>query len=84
MKATEEKIPKAPSVTKQYAKSGDTVKISGVTNEDEIYLAPEGASYIAKDITNKPYKSHDNLFFEDQSKSKEEREKEYEKVESLL
>ncbi len=79
MKATEEKIPKAPSVTKQYAKSGDTVKISGVTNEDEIYLAPEGASYIAKDITNKPYKSHDNLFFEDQSKSKEEREKEYEK-----
>ncbi len=79
MKATEEKIPKAPSVTKQYVKAGDTVKISGVTNEDEIYLAPEGASYIAKDITNKPYKSHDNLFFEDQSKSKEEREKEYEK-----
>ncbi|HDK7163290.1 TPA: DUF5050 domain-containing protein [Clostridium botulinum] len=79
MKATEEKIPKAPSVTKQYAKSGDTVKISGVTKEDEIYLAPEGASYIAKDITNKPYKSHDNLFFEDQSKSKEERETGYEK-----
>ncbi|MGO5067093.1 DUF5050 domain-containing protein [Clostridium sp. LCP25S3_F8] len=79
MKATEEKIPKAPSVTKQYVKTGDEVKISGVTNEDEIYLAPEGASYIAKDITNKPYKSHDNLFFEDTDKSKDEREKEYEK-----
>ncbi len=79
MKATEEKIPKAPSVAKQYVKSGDAVKISGITKEDEIYLAPEGASYIAKDITNKPYKSHDNLFFEDQSKSKAERETEYEK-----
>ncbi len=79
MKATEEKIPKAPSVAKQYVKSGDAVKISGITKEDKIYLAPEGASYIAKDITNKPYKSHDNLFFEDQSKSKAERETEYEK-----
>lgn len=79
MKAIEEKIPKAPSVTKQYVKAGDEIKISGVTSEDEIYLAPEGARYIAKDITNKPYKSHDNLFFEEQNKSKDEREKEYEK-----
>ncbi len=79
MKATEEKIPKAPSVTKQYVKAGDAIKISGVTKEDEVYLAPEGGSYVAKDITNKPYKSHDNLFFEDQSKSKGERETEYEK-----
>ncbi len=79
MQATEEKIPKAPSVTKQYVKAGDAIKISGVTKEDEIYLAPEGGSYVAKDITNKPYKSHDNLFFEDQSKSKGERETEYEK-----
>ncbi|EJO5346817.1 DUF5050 domain-containing protein [Clostridium botulinum] len=79
MKATEEKIPRAPSVSKQYVKAGDKIKISGVTNEDEIYLAPEGANYVSKDITNKPYKSHDNLFFEDPSKSKDEREKEYEK-----
>ncbi|WP_129582139.1 DUF5050 domain-containing protein [Clostridium niameyense] len=68
MKATEEKLPRQPSVSKQYVKSGDGIKIQQLQPGEEAFIAPETCSYISYDLDNREYKSHDNVFFKGETR----------------